>query len=175
MVIRNNVFHQIRRAINIENHPLSGPSRNIHVYHNTHFLDRDNGLARSWLFIAANNAGTGLVAFRTTLALHHSTDPLDSRDSSRLPMLRTLSCREQLRLHTEPHRVTAKRRAGAAHACTDPRLENTADRGSASFMRPAAGSPAIDTGVPVPVSEDFNGTPRPQGGALDVGAVERTQ
>jgi hypothetical protein len=42
-------------------------------------------------------------------------------------------------------------------------------------MRPKADSLAVDAAVDVPVSDDIYGTPRPQGGAADVGAVERVQ
>jgi Right handed beta helix region len=51
----------------------------------------------------------------------------------------------------------------------DPKFMNP----SAHDFRLSGGSPLIDAGTSgVPVTTDFSGTPRPQGGAYDVGALE---
>jgi hypothetical protein len=52
---------------------------------------------------------------------------------------------------------------------TDPRFVDIPARD----FHLQAGSPAIDQGVPVDVvTTDFDGTARPQGAALDLGAME---
>jgi hypothetical protein len=45
---------------------------------------------------------------------------------------------------------------------------------SALDKKPLAGSPAIDSGVPIPsfVTVDFEGVTRPQGAGWDMGAFE---
>ncbi|MGB8224581.1 MAG: choice-of-anchor Q domain-containing protein, partial [Polyangiales bacterium] len=75
-----------------------------------------------------------------------------------------------------PGRPGSCREPDGGGACIDPRLENTIDRNNAGFMRPRADSLAVDNAAAdVPVSDDFHGTPRPQGNAPDIGAVERIQ
>lgn len=51
---------------------------------------------------------------------------------------------------------------------TDPKFVNLAT----NDYRLQAGSPAIDTGVPVMVMDDFDGNPLPQGAGFDMGAYE---
>ena len=41
-----------------------------------------------------------------------------------------------------------------------------------STYKPLTGSPAIDAGVAVPVTNDYDGNPRPLGGGYDIGAYE---
>ncbi len=165
MVIRNNIFHQIRRAISISDHPLTGSSDNIHVYQNTHFVDRDNSSAQ-WFF-AAGSGHTGLVV-ENNLAALFSNEAGTEFISIGGPggVLNT-------NFGYTPGRTGSCERPDGSSTCTDPRLENTIDRESASFMRPQADSLAVDAAVDVPMSFDIYGTPRPQGGAPDVGAVER--
>ena len=43
---------------------------------------------------------------------------------------------------------------------------------SATDYHLQAGSPAIDAGATVAVTDDFDGNPRPQGQAYDIGAFE---
>jgi hypothetical protein len=74
-----------------------------------------------------------------------------------------------------PTRTGICERPDGSSTCTDPSLVNTTDRNSPSFMLPQSGSPAIDAAIEAPVSNDFRGTPRPQGNAPDVGAVERME
>jgi hypothetical protein len=165
MVIRNNIFHQIRRAISISDHPLTGSSDNIHVYQNTHFVDRDNSSAQ-WFF-AAGSGHTGLVV-ENNLAALFSNEAGTEFISIGGPggVLNT-------NFGYTPGRTGSCERPDGSSTCTDPRLENTIDRESASFMRPQADSLAVDAATNVPVFSDIHGTPRPQGDAPDVGAVER--
>ena len=164
MVIRNNIFHEIRRAIELESHPR-GASSNIHIYQNTQFLDRDNNMTQ--LFVSGSSGGG--VVVENNLAVLPSTEggtnfisvggsAFVDRNFGYTPG-RTGSCQEP----------------DGGGACADPKLENTTDRGSASFMRPSADSLAVDAAAEVPVSNDFRGTPRPQGNAADIGAIERIQ
>jgi hypothetical protein len=74
-----------------------------------------------------------------------------------------------------PGRTELCRLPDGSTICEDPKLENTSDRGNSAFMRPRADSLAVDAALDVPVSDDIHGTPRPQGGAPDVGAVELSQ
>ncbi|MBZ5523669.1 MAG: IPT/TIG domain-containing protein [Acidobacteriia bacterium] len=52
---------------------------------------------------------------------------------------------------------------------SDPRFANI----SSFDFHPQPGSPAIDAGVNTGIPTDFDGIPRPQGGAFDIGAFER--
>ena len=54
-------------------------------------------------------------------------------------------------------------------AVGDPRFIGVA---TAADFRLAAGSPAIDTGLPTGIALDFDGAPRPAGAAMDLGAFE---
>jgi len=164
MVIRNNIFHQIRRAIGIEHHPLAGASNNIHIYHNTHFIDRDED-AKNWFCGAA--VGSSGVRIQNNLAVFSA-----EKGGSQFIAIDDANAVITNNYGYTPGRKELCRRPGGNHRCTNPRFENTIDRGSPGFMRPAADSPAIDAAVPVPVSDDIHGTPRPQGAAPDVGAVE---
>lgn len=161
MVIRNNIFRQIRRAITIETHPLAGPSENIHVYQNTQFVDRDRG--SSHYFCDAGPGTTGTVLKNNLAALYGDSPTFASVEGG--------AVMDNNYSYT-PARTSACEEPNGSSACTDPRLMNTSDVENPDFMRPEAGSPAIDAAVDAPVSNDFHGVPRPQGGAPDVGAVE---
>jgi hypothetical protein len=52
----------------------------------------------------------------------------------------------------------------------DPAKENLNIQNTAKGY--AKDSPAIDSGVPVPVFDAYDGTPRPQGSRWDIGATE---
>jgi len=168
MVIRNNIFYQIRRAITFEVHPLTGSSSNIHIYHNTHFIDRDN-YDTQW-FIAGGEGNTEIVA-ENNLAALHSTEA-----GTRFISSEASGWLVSHNFGYTPGRSGSCRAPDGSGVCVDPRLENTTDRGSATFMRPRADSPAVDSAAAdVPASDDIHGTPRPQGNAPDIGAVERMQ
>jgi hypothetical protein len=167
MVVRNNIFYQVRRAILIEHHRLTGESRNIHVYQNTHFIDRDKDLTQ-W-FLTASSTHTGIVA-QNNLALIFA-----NAGGARFIAIDGPDALVDNNYGYTPGRTDLCEGPDGDSACTDPRLENTIDRGSSAFMRPRADSLAVDAAVAVPVSEDIHGTFRPQGGAPDVGAVERVQ
>jgi hypothetical protein len=164
MVIRNNIFYQTRRAITLETHPLTGASQNIHVYQNTHFVDQDK--SSTHYFCKAQSGTTGTV-IKNNLAMLYSSEASFASVEGAATVDNNYSY--------TPARSAECKEPNGSGACTDPRLMNTTDRESSNFMRPEAGSLAIDAAVHTPVADDFHGTPRPQGGAPDVGAVERTE
>jgi hypothetical protein len=167
MVVRNNIFHQVRRAIVIEYHPLTHEGRDIHVYQNTHFIDRDQSLTQ--FFMTAGAAHTGMVVQNNLVSLF-----ANSGGSKAIAIDGSDAIVDNNYSYT-PGRTELCRLPDGSTTCEDPKLENTADRGSSAFMRPRADSLAVDAAIDVPVSDDIHGTPRPQGGAPDVGAVERVQ
>jgi hypothetical protein len=167
MVIRNNVFHQIRRAISVETHPLTGASQDIHVFHNTQFIDQDISASQTFLSAGVGNAG---VVAQNNLALLLG----EATSSSFLSGLGTDAVVGSNYCYAS-HLTGMCLQPDGTQACTDPNLDNTIDRAAAGFMLPGAGSLAIDSGANVPVANDLQGTGRPQGSASDVGALERAQ
>ena len=168
IVIRNNIFHQIRRAINFETHPLTGASSNIHIYQNTHFIDQDN-YDSQW-FIGAGSGNTEIVVENNLAALHSTEAGTLFIDSGSYGWFVSHN------FGYTPGRPGSCKEPNGGGACIDPRLENTIDRNNAGFMRPRADSLAVDSGATdVPMTDDFHGAPRPQGNAPDIGAVERIQ
>ncbi len=166
MVVRNNIFYQIRRALAVGGHPLAGSSDNIHVYQNTHFVDRDNG-STQWFF-EAGSGSTGVVVENNLAALFSNVG------GTNFISVGGTGAVVGTNYGYTPGRTGFCQKPDGSSGCADPRLENTVDRESASFMRPKADSLAVDAAVDVPVSDDIYGTPRPQGGAPDIGAVERS-
>jgi hypothetical protein len=164
MVIRNNIFYQIRRAITLEKHPLTGPSHNIHIYQNTQFVDQDKDSTH--YFCKADPESTGTV-IKNNLALLYG-----HAESSSFASVEASAVVDNNYSYTPARKKVCKQPDGDS-ACTDPKLMNTTDPGSPTFMRPEPGSVAIDAAVDAPVFNDFQGTPRPQGNTSDVGAVER--
>jgi hypothetical protein len=162
MVIRNNVFHQIRRAINIYTHPLTGASRNIHVYQNTQYVDED--LSSTHRFCDASSSGSGIVVEDNLAVLYSDADSTT---------FVTGNASLGSNYAYTPSRTGECERPDGSATCTDPNLANTSDLNSPSFMMPQAGSLALDAATDATISNDFYGTPRPQGGAPDIGAVER--
>jgi len=165
MVVRNNIFHQVRRAVVMEEHVLTGACRNVHVYQNTQFVDRDTS-STQW-FIIAGSKHTGLIA-QNNLAELHADD-----GGTRFISISGSDAVVGSNYGYTPGRSDLCEEPDGSSICTDPGLENTSDRSSRAFMLPRSDSLAVDAAVDLPVSEDFNGTPRPQGGVPDVGAVER--
>lgn len=161
MVIRNNIFHQIRRAITIETHPLTGASRNIHVYQNTQFVDQDKD-SSSYLCEAGPET-TGTV-IKNNLAVLYS-------DSARLASVEGGARVEDNYSYTPNSRSNCERPDGD-QVCSDPKLMNTGEPEDAGFLQPRAGSPAIDAATDTVALDDVYGTPRPQGRAPDIGAIE---
>jgi hypothetical protein len=161
MVIRNNIFHQIRRAVTIETHPLAGASKNIRVYQNTQFVDKDVGSTH--YFCDAGPGTTGTVLRNNLAALYGNAPHFSAVEGG---------AQIQSNYSYTPKRSSDCALPDGSEICTDPRLMNTTDRDSASFMLPRAGSPAIDAAISAPAAYDFYGVPRPQGGGPDVGAVE---
>jgi hypothetical protein len=164
MVIRNNIFYQTRRAITLETHPLTGASQNIHVYQNTQFVDQDK--SSTHYFCEAESGATGTVIKNNLAMLYGNAPHFASVEGSAIV---------DNNYSYTPARSAECEQPDGSGTCTDPKLMNTTDRSSATFMQPEADSLAIDAAVDAPVSDDFYGTPRPQGGAPDVGAVERTE
>jgi hypothetical protein len=69
---------------------------------------------------------------------------------------------------------TWKPATGAADLVADPKFVSTNLSDPNAFAL-SAGSPAIDTGTPTPVYQDFAGSVRPSGAAWDIGARELQQ
>ena len=165
MVIRNNVFHQVRRAINLETHPLVGASHNIHVYQNTHYVDRDPDSKNHFCNVSEGSSG---VVIGSNLAVLHS------RSDSAAFVVGDASVTGNY-VYT-PARTSLCRLPNGSRSCANPNLANVRDPRSQGFMLPPAGSLGIDAAAAeLPMSYDFRGTPRPQGGSHDIGAVELPQ
>ena len=162
MVIRNNVFFQTRQAITIETHPLAGASRNIHIYQNTHYVDED--LSSTHLFCSASSSGSEIVVEDNLAVLYSNTESTHFVTGN--------ATLYNNYVYTPSQSGECERPDGSG-TCTDPNLANTSDLQSPDFMMPRAGSLAIDAATDAIISNDFYGTPRPQGSAPDIGAVER--
>ena len=162
MVVRNNVFYQVRRAILIKTHPLTGASRNIHVYQNTHYVDQDRDSKSYFCNVSQDSSG---ITAENNLAVLHSRSESTNFTSGPISVSNNYIY--------SPSRTDLCGEPGGSGACTDPDLANTSDLNSSSFMMPQASSLAIDAAADAIISNDFYGTPRPQGSAPDIGAVER--
>ena len=164
MVIRNNVFYQTRQAITIETHPLAGASQNIHIYQNTHYVDEDRSSTHR--FCGASSSGSNIVVEDNLAALYSNTESTNFVTGNA-----TLYSNY---VYT-PSRTGECERPDGSGACIDPDLANTSDLQSPDFMMPRASSLAVDAATDAIISNDFHGTPRPQGGAPDIGAVEHAE
>ena len=162
MVIRNNVFHQVRRAITIETHPLRGASQNLHVYQNTQYVDQD---PESKSYFCNVSQGSSGVVIRNNLAVLYSRSDSSTFVSGEASVIGNYVY--------APSQPNLCKLPDGSRSCANPNLVNVKDPESPSFMLPPAGSLAIDAAAEVPMPYDFHGTLRPQGGSQDIGAVER--
>lgn len=165
MVVRNSIFHQIQRAIDIVDHPLAGNSQNIHVHHNTQFINRDE--QDTHYFLSADPSSRGVVV-RNNLAVHVS-------DEGGTRFITAEGAVVDHNYGYAPGRAERCQRPDGSNTCTDPGLENVEDWASPSFMRPRADSLAVDAAANLWLPGDIYRTSRPQGHAPDIGAVERAQ
>jgi len=81
------------------------------------------------------------------------------------------SCNDQVlyNFQSMTYNLTEALQPGVGNRSGDPKFVNPAGRD----YTPGAGSPALDNGSPTSApADDYNGKPRPVGGAPDIGAVE---
>ena len=162
VVVRNNLFYNVRRAVNPFTHPLSGVPAGLTVQNNTQYVDQDLNASTSFVGGLATNAviRNNLVVSLAAVPWSRFVSESYSNVTNNIAYFQ-----EAPGLCVDP--------AGnqGAGACTDPQLLST-DVSTSDFLAPSVGSVAIDAGVGLPTYVDYMGRPAPYGVAPDIGAVE---
>jgi PKD repeat protein len=189
VALRNNLTVNYSRLFSISGHPLSGPSRDIYVLHNTTFSDDTVGPHNGLLGVLYDGYD---VTLRGNLVHNRSSETMDSWVNA-LSLPADVASRNLVADHNlffgaswnpdvDVYRVAstdytlAQWQAMGYGAGTivdqDPDWMSVAP-GEAGFAKPSATSPAIDGAGPANVWIDIDRVARPQGSAADIGAYER--
>jgi hypothetical protein len=177
MVLRNNVIFQTRRAITLEDHPLTGPCDRIHVYNNTQYVTENVGSTEN--LIKNNASGSTGIESRNNLMVAHGT----AVGVYAGPAPGVI---ENNYVYT-PNATGSCILPDDSATCTDPNM-TSADPGTslypgtpanASFMLPGSGTPGIDVAPNIGSGSfiipwiDWHDLVRPVNTTNDVGGVER--
>jgi hypothetical protein len=177
IVVRNNIMHETRRAVVLEDHPITGPCNRIHVYNNTQYTTNN---ASSVEYLIQNDASdsTGIesrnnlmVAEGTNVNVYAGPDPGVIQDNYVYTPNDTGECilPDDSATCTNPNMTSAD--AGTSAYPGTP--------ANASFMLPGAGTPGIDVAPNIGGGSfiipwiDWHSLARPVNTTNDVGGVER--
>ncbi len=162
VTVRNNVFYNVRRAVNPFTHPLSGAPVDLLVEGNTQYIDQETAWGQYFMGGYAQNATirNNLMQSATTAKWSRFISSSYTQTSNNLAFYPFVAgaC------------VGIDGTEGAA-ACADPRFLST-NPTNPNFLRLHAASPARDAGAWTAAYVDHAMVPRPHGGLMDVGAFE---
>jgi len=152
-------------------HGGNGPRRNIHIFNNSIYDCRNHGTSAIYILstnienIVIQNNAIWFDPERVVGLITTGTDgALDALTVDHNLVFGPMECSNDF-----PNCVEVSGWPGNEHA--DPLFTD----GAGGDLRLQSGSPALDQGATIPgLSEDYDGTPRPQGAGVDIGAFERT-
>lgn len=190
VIIRNNVWENAGVAVGLPNHPLVPSCANVFIYNNTffnptnvlydehHFLWADSNARKVWLF---NNLYYSASSTNWGSAIHFAA-PLHELISAKNMYYAPNQGASWLQFDSPfgGGSLSAWKALGQEILSTNsnPQFEST-NQNSPSYLKLAAGSPAIDSGINIAVGVDNTKEARPHDGdnngifEIDIGAHER--
>ena len=163
VMVRNNVFHNIRTPIKPFSHPTAAFANLITIAGNTHVIEETGNVEHSFVQGEIKDS-----QIKNNLMVSFSSATFSSFISANL--IQTDVSNNIAYFPNSPAACVDVQGTTGTN-CTDPQFLST-DPASADFLKLAPASPAIDTGAPGPLLEDYERRQRPQGAGFDLGAHE---